>query len=174
MERFAVAELIPTITPSSLAPALKAVWTGATDTLMVDLAGQLTAVYLTPFGLTLSYEAGPGRTRVFSIQIDGAKGKGSAEAYPARVWAFPPVPQSNVAHIVRKMSELMHVQTVCTEAEATAVTPSCEVLSVTIPTFYPQSGSDMVIASPTGEKVKINVPSGSLPGSQVFLVMLRT
>lgn len=49
MERYAIAEQIATIIhPNAVWSVFRGVWTGATDTLMVDLAGQLTASHLAP------------------------------------------------------------------------------------------------------------------------------
>ena len=116
MERYAVAELVPTIVnPVGIGMVLRGVWTGATDTLMVDLAGQLTASYLAPIGLTLFYEAAPGYTRVFSIQSSGTKWL--AEAYLSRMWVLPPAALCNSEYIVREMLVLMQVEAATTVAE---------------------------------------------------------
>lgn len=179
MERHAVAELIPFINPTAVSDVLRGVWTGATDTLMVNLANQLTASYLALFGLTLLYGVGSANTRVFTIQSNSVHW--FATEYPQRVLTLPSVPPSNSARIVREMQFLMRVEatvvstkkSVASRAVASvgpppsaaqpAVVPTSEMLSVTIPATYPQCGSEMMITSPsTGEKVQYSVPPGSV------------
>jgi len=170
MERYAVAELLPFINPTAIGNFLRAVWTGATDTMMVNLAGEITTFYLAPVGLTLHYSVGSSNTRVFTIQSGDVYW--STEKYPPRMWTLPSVPPCNSAHIVREMQELMHDEAVTkipvtsrTIASATGTAPprsvrtagglAREVHSVTIPVTYPQCGSEMIIRSPsTGERVK--------------------
>ena len=106
MERYAVAELIPFINPTAVGNVLRGVWTGATDTLMVNLASQLTA-YLAPFGLTLLYDVGSANTRVFTVQSNSVHW--FATEYPQRVWTLPSVPPSNSTRMVRDMQALMPV-----------------------------------------------------------------
>lgn len=141
MERYAVAELVPTIIhPVGIGMVLRGVWTGATDTLMVDLAGQLTASYLAPIGLTLFYEAAPGYTRVFSIQSSGAKWV--AEAYPSRMWVLPPAMLCKSEYIVREMLVLMQVEAAATVAETATTAASAP----SLPSPYGGSSSPIVRA----------------------------
>jgi len=106
MERYAVAELVYKINATFLGPTLNAVWTGATDTLMVNLAIEITASYLTSIGLRLHYDAGPLNSRVFCIQSDTLKW--APEAFPPRMGdKFPPVPVCNSAYIVQEMQALI-------------------------------------------------------------------
>lgn len=107
MERYAVAELIPSINPTAVGNVLRGVWTRATDTLMVNLASQLTASYLAPFGLTLLYDVGSANTRVFTIQSNSVHW--FATEYPQRVWTLPSVPPCNSTRIVREMQALLSV-----------------------------------------------------------------
>ena len=103
-----MAELVPSINPTAVGNVLCGVWTGATDTLMVNLANQLTASYLAPFGLTLIYDVGSANTRVFTIQSNSVQW--FATEYPQRVLTLPSVPLSNSARIVREMPFLMRVE----------------------------------------------------------------
>ncbi len=106
MERYAVAELVYKINASLLGPTLNAVWTGATDTLMVTLAGEISASYLVPIGLRLHYDVGSLNSRVFCIQSDALKWL--PEAFPPRLGdQLPPVPACNSAYIVQEMQALM-------------------------------------------------------------------
>lgn len=106
MERYAVAELILSINAGLLSTVLKAIWTAATDTLMIDLAGQFTASYLAPIGLTLYYDRGLANTRVFSIQSGGVKWLDTAYA-PLRMYALPPLPSCNANYIASEMRALI-------------------------------------------------------------------
>lgn len=148
MVRYAIAELIPFINPISVGNVLRAVWTGATDTLMVNLASQLTATYLASIGLTLLYDVGSANTRVFTIQSNSSKWL--ATEYPTRVWTLPSVPPCNSARIAQEMQLLMRVEaavvstktsvtsrtvasTAAPQRSLTRAVSASEVLSVTIP-----------------------------------------
>ncbi len=130
MERYAVAELIPFINPTAIGNVLRAVWTGATDTLMVNMVAEITASYLAHVGLTLHYSVGSSNTRVFTIQSGDVKW--NTEKYPPRVWTLPSVPPCNSAHIVREMQALMQVEAVVARTKAPVISRMIASATVTV------------------------------------------